>query len=128
MSVEVEIGAGDSLKIGVRSSNLLSNGQSATAADNGWFKVDNFRLKQIQRQVTDVKKPAQNGVAFRVVGAKGGLYIYSEAKEKTVAEIYSLLGRKLYSQTLQGSATYVPLLQGIYIVKIDGLSNKCCVY
>ncbi|MDR1336129.1 MAG: glycosyl hydrolase 115 family protein, partial [Tannerella sp.] len=45
MRVDVEIGEGDSLRIGVRSSNQHRDGSRATGDQSGHFKVDYFRLE-----------------------------------------------------------------------------------
>jgi hypothetical protein len=46
MSLKITLADTTDLKIGIRSSNKLSNGSSAT--DNaGWFKVDHFRLELV---------------------------------------------------------------------------------
>jgi hypothetical protein len=44
MAVKVTIATGESLKIGIRTSNMKSDGTLATDAE-GWFKVDHFRLE-----------------------------------------------------------------------------------
>jgi TRAP-type C4-dicarboxylate transport system permease small subunit len=49
MEVTVHVGAGESLTLGIRSSNLKNNGTTATSADGtGWFKVDNFRIEKVE--------------------------------------------------------------------------------
>ncbi|MFA9392091.1 MAG: glycosyl hydrolase 115 family protein [Prolixibacteraceae bacterium] len=47
MAVKVSIFAGDSLKVGIRSSNKKSNG-TAASDNSGWFKVDHFRIENIK--------------------------------------------------------------------------------
>lgn len=44
MAVKVAVLEGDSLKLGIRTSNLLGNGSSASD-NSGWFKVDHFRVE-----------------------------------------------------------------------------------
>lgn len=45
---------GETLTLGVRSSNLRADGTSVTGADNaGWFKIDDFRLEQVSTDVDD---------------------------------------------------------------------------
>ncbi len=47
MAVKVTVLKGEDLKLGIRSSNLNSNGTRATD-QSGWFKVDHFRLESIK--------------------------------------------------------------------------------
>lgn len=44
MVATVIIAEGETLKLGIRSSNLLSDGTRVTDNNSGWFKVDYFRL------------------------------------------------------------------------------------
>ncbi|MDR0541216.1 MAG: glycosyl hydrolase 115 family protein, partial [Dysgonamonadaceae bacterium] len=123
MQVEVEIADGDSLRIGVRSSNILANGESVAADNHGWFKVDDFRLTLIQRQGTEIKAPAQNSATLQFTGTKGGLYVYSDGQETANVSVYSLTGRRLVTQTLKGNTTFIPLPQGYYLVSISDKSS-----
>lgn len=55
MLVHVTINEGETLKVGIRSSNKLSNG--AQAKDNaGWFKVDDFRIEPDKEDGSGVVK------------------------------------------------------------------------
>lgn len=48
MYVNVVINQGDSLEVGIKTSNRKGNGGSATGNDpQGWFKVDNFMIDRI---------------------------------------------------------------------------------
>ena len=51
MAVYVTISEGEPLKVGIRSSNLLSNGSRATT-NAGWFKVDDFRIDHADEEVS----------------------------------------------------------------------------
>ena len=47
MSVMVTLQDGESLKLGIRSSNFKADGSRSTGDSHGWFKVDHFRLQRI---------------------------------------------------------------------------------
>ena len=47
MSVMVTLQDGESLKLGIRSSNFKADGSRSTGDGHGWFKVDHFRLQRI---------------------------------------------------------------------------------
>lgn len=58
MAVYITIGENDSLKIGIRTSNKLSNG-SVAPLDNpmrGWFRADNFRLTKLDPTSREFKE------------------------------------------------------------------------
>ena len=48
MSVMVTLQDGESLKLGIRSSNFKADGSRSTGDSHGWFKVDHFRLQRIE--------------------------------------------------------------------------------
>ena len=48
MSVMVTLQDGESLKLGIRSSNFMADGSRSTGDSHGWFKVDHFRLQRIE--------------------------------------------------------------------------------
>ena len=50
MSVMVTLKDGESLKLGIRSSNFKADGTRSTNDSHGWFKVDHFRLQRIDAQ------------------------------------------------------------------------------
>ncbi len=47
MAVMVTLQDGESLKLGIRSSNFKADGTRSTNDSHGWFKVDHFRLQRI---------------------------------------------------------------------------------
>ena len=47
MAVMVTLKDGESLKLGIRSSNFKADGTRSTNDSHGWFKVDHFRLQRI---------------------------------------------------------------------------------
>ena len=48
MSVMVTLQDGESLKLGIRSSNFKADGSRSTGDSHGWFKIDHFRLQRIE--------------------------------------------------------------------------------
>ena len=69
MAVRISIADSTDLKIGIRSSNKLKNGSSAT--DNaGWFKVDYFRLEQI----TDYSQTTLASILQKLIEEAQALY------------------------------------------------------
>ena len=58
MYVYVQVHEGESLTIGVRSSNRKNNGSVATGNDpTGWFKVDNFMIERIEPVTDGIRQP-----------------------------------------------------------------------
>lgn len=90
MEVEVEVGQGEDLTIGIKTGNRKNNGTVAT--DNaGWFKVDFFRIHRLSSSgVTDVATPD--------TPCKKG--------------VYNLFGQKLCDELSDGAV----LSPGFYIV------------
>jgi hypothetical protein len=131
MSVDVEINAGDPLKIGVRSGNRLSNGQTSTG-NEGWFKVDDFRLKFHSGDVSRFRQPAHDSFPVKIAGARNGLYILSGALAgKTEITVYSLPGTAIHRARLTGNSHFISLPPGVYIVSLQneasGLTEKVAV-
>ena len=50
MAVMVTLEEGESLKLGIRSSNYKADGSRSTNDSHGWFKVDHFRLQRIDAE------------------------------------------------------------------------------
>ncbi len=50
MAVMVTLEEGESLKLGIRSSNFKADGSRSTNDSHGWFKVDHFRLQRIDAE------------------------------------------------------------------------------
>ncbi|MDD2994665.1 MAG: hypothetical protein PHP99_00445 [Paludibacter sp.] len=69
MAVYVTIAENDSLKIGIRTSNKLSNG-SVAPLDNpmrGWFRADNFRLTKLDPASKEFKEVTNANLAALTV-------------------------------------------------------------
>jgi hypothetical protein len=91
MSVDVTIGQGDSLRLGIKSSNRKSDGTAATD-NSGWFKVDYFRLQHVENPADAVVAPTSASVRSAGSG------------------VYDIGGRRV-ARSLNGSA----LRRGVYI-------------
>ena len=61
MAVMVTLKDGESLKLGIRTSNFKADGTRSTNDSHGWFKVDHFRLQRIdaQEDPTSIETPRQ---------------------------------------------------------------------
>ncbi len=79
MSVMVTLQDGESLKLGIRSSNFMADGSRSTGDSHGWFKVDHFRLQRI-----DAKEEPDGIGALPQHGSGEGTYT-----------LYDLQGRQL---------------------------------
>ena len=55
MEVTVEVGAGESLTLGIMTSGRKPDGTLATGSEaTGWFKVDHFRIERIEDDATAI--------------------------------------------------------------------------
>lgn len=117
MAVDVKINEGESLRIGIRSGNVLANGQISTN-NEGWFRVDNFRLKlKNSGSETSIKNPNENLEQAKVIGTKNGIVIQlSHDSDITSASIYNFLGSNIFNTQLNTNYNYINLVQGIYLV------------
>lgn len=50
MQVLVTIGEGETLRVGIRTSNHKADGTRSTGDNHGWFKVDHFRIQKIDAE------------------------------------------------------------------------------
>ena len=80
MSVMVTLQDGESLKLGIRSSNFKADGSRSTGDSHGWFKVDHFRLQRIDAK----EEPDGIGALPQHGRGEGGTYT-----------LYDLQGRQL---------------------------------
>jgi hypothetical protein len=120
MSVAVNLAENESLKIGIRSTNKKSNGQTATD-NSGWFKVDYFQItsKSLNAE-TDVHKIDNTLFRPSIYGSLGGLYICLDgAKSKVTISVYNLMGFMLYSQNSVSNTNFITFKPGLYIVKVN---------
>ena len=102
MSVMVTLADGESLKLGIRTSNYKSDGTRSTNDSHGWFKVDHFRLQRIDAEETP----------------SGILPPPSPLGGETGASLYDLQGRYI------GAEANSLLREGIYILRHPNGSIK----
>lgn len=112
LSVEVDVLAGQPLRIGVKSSGAKADGSIGTDTD-GWFKLDNFRLKRIDN-ANGIQKGAGSG--FAISPAKGGFFLNKESDALATVKVFSATGQTVYSGQLKDASTWIPLSKGFYIV------------
>jgi len=74
MNVNVIIAKGQSLRMGILSGNMKSDGTVATD-NSGWFKVDNFRIEKKTIQTETSLSSIQNSSFVRVLNTQNGVYI-----------------------------------------------------
>lgn len=126
MSVDVEIREGDSLKIGIRSGNRLSNGQISSSND-GWFKADNFKLKLKTgtNGETALKENRTDDIAT-IFGSVSGIHINlaGSISKPFEAHVYNFSGIKIYSSVVNGSEHFFRANRGIYFVTLNGQSGR----
>ncbi len=96
MYVNVVINQGDSLEVGIKTSNRKGNGGSATGNDpQGWFKVDNFlieKLSDLPTGISTVNRTAHDGKNY-VYNLKGQRM--DSNIENLPSGIYIVNGRKV---------------------------------
>ena len=95
MAVMVTLKDGESLKLGIRTSNFKADDTRSTNDSHGWFKVDHFRLQRIDaEEVTTAidEKPYESHEAYKSYEAydlqgrkvngtlKNGVYIQTGKK------------------------------------------------
>lgn len=127
MTVDVEIKEGESLKIGVRSGNKLSTGQSSTNND-GWFKVDEFklRLKSGSGGETALKENFDESLLLgQIIGTENGIRILkNNSSNITFVNVYNFMGAKIHSSHLFGNDMFLSLAKGVYFVTLLNNSEK----
>jgi hypothetical protein len=128
MQLDVTIAEGETLKLGVRTSNRKAGGSAATGSD-GWFKVDHFRLELKKLHGgSGLDKVEEN--SFNVIGEKGACrFILEQPSAKTVVKVISLSGNILYNATITNQETRIALPRGLYIITValDGRSKAAKV-
>ncbi len=93
MGVKVIILDGEDLKIGIRSSNMLADGKTATN-NAGWFKVDDFRIEQV-RAIT-----AESLIADLLAVISQANELYSNTEEGTLSGQYPAEARTAFVQAI----------------------------
>jgi len=120
MLVNVIIENGESLKLGVRSGNLKSDGTSAFD-NSGWFKVDNFRLERNTVQSETPISTLENSSFVKVFNTKTGICVNVDKKFKDGnVTLYSIDGNQISNVFIKSYQTYVKVpTPGAYIAKIN---------
>jgi hypothetical protein len=115
LSVEIDVAAGETLRIGFKTSNQTADGIRQTGSQ-GWFKLDDFRLWLLEsgQGLPTVSKDAP----FIVKNQKGGFVLGLQDVITAQLCVLSLSGQKVYSRTVTGE-TSIELPHGVYIVKVS---------
>lgn len=116
MFVDVDVPAGETLRLGVRTSGVDKLGAMAT--DNaGIVRIDYFRLQRIG----DVVSTGYNQTSaplLTATGHQGGMYLNLNDAKVNV-KIVALSGQLVYDNELNPGQTWVSLPQGLYMVKAN---------
>ena len=97
MQVIVTVKEGESLKLGIRTSNHKADGTRSTNDNHGWFKVDHFRIQKVNAVDDQTGLESIQNTNFKI---------------QNEGAIYDLAGRRLNSKfKIQNSK----LPKGIYI-------------
>jgi len=101
MSVMVTLKDGESLKLGIRTSNFKADGTRSTNDSHGWFKVDHFRLQRIDAaeipsgiqtlQTTDNGQQTIDNAIYNLAGQR----ISAEANSSLKSGVYIQNGKKV---------------------------------
>ena len=123
MSVEFELPENEVLRLGIRSSNLESNGTRATGSNNsnvpGGFKVDHFQLERVGDYFpSSVSYLAESNVEIYNVGKELRIMINGNFAKGNIL-VYSMLGEQLLSTAVSPHESHISisLLAGVYVVK-----------
>lgn len=112
MVVYTTIGAGDPLKIGIRTGGILGDGSTAANANpaHGWFKVDYFRLTKVEDIPNSINDAKETKATYFVNDGKltvEGVNAYA---------VYNINGVKVADVSDAVNAS-VALENGVYIVR-----------
>lgn len=118
MEVKVLVDEGESLRIGIRSSNLLSNGSRETLNNAGWFKVDHFRVEPVSIS-SKISNQATKFSQVIISSTDGGFIVkLNDVYDQSKIWLYSTTGRLILQKKLYNNNTMVSISQpGIYIAK-----------
>ncbi|MFC0877254.1 glycosyl hydrolase 115 family protein [Saccharicrinis sp. FJH2] len=132
MAVKVTLNEGDSLKLGIRSGNLKSDGTAGTGASSsrvyGGFKADDFRLELVGGNTnTPVTKVVVNPL-IQIIGMREKVRVTIDGEFNAgFVKIYSLTGNLITEHDLHNRSTYIGMHSGAYIVRVvvdDGIINS----
>jgi alpha-L-arabinofuranosidase len=96
--------------------------QSRIAVENGSFTHNfparSYTIVRIANSTTGIKNPKTSEI--NAFGTQGGVKVDCKSEPyKAQVGIFSLLGKKLYSASLDGNNSFLPLPVGVYIVKVN---------
>lgn len=123
MSVDVTVGTGETLRLGVKTSGVDKEGNTGTT-DAGSIRLDYFRLQLIEAGApTSLAQAKEDFFTFK--NQQGGFLLRMKEKIPAHIRIVSLSGQTVYSQAIKAAETLVHLPQGLYIVHLsaDGVNK-----
>ncbi len=125
MSVNVDLQPNETLRIGVKSSNIKVDGTTAINSE-GWFKLDNFRLKRTGT-LTGLKNVEAS--YFNVNGQKDGFWLNMEKATSAQVKVVTVSGQTIYNSHVNTAKSWISLPQGLYIVNVsvDGINKTAKV-
>lgn len=115
LSVEVDVNENEPLRIGVKSGNMKADGLPGTGSE-GWFKLDNFRLKRIADLSGFDKLQVSN---ITVSGQKGEFTVFNKTDKELTIQVVSVAGQILKTVRTQDALSQVSVPQGMYILKLS---------
>lgn len=126
MSVNVDVQANQTLRIGIKSGNVKSDGSYNATGTTGWFKADNFRL------VRTGDLTALNNIEampFTLNGQKGGFWLCMEKTSPAQVKVLSVSGQTICDNLVNGTRSWISIPQGLYIVNVsvDGVTKAAKV-
>lgn len=80
---------------------------------------------EIQANVTGLQSASSSEV--RIYGVSGGIRVTAEKMTGQEVMVLNMLGQTMLSKPLQRGRTFIPLLPGIYIVRIGKTTEKVIV-
>jgi hypothetical protein len=80
---------------------------------------------EIQANVTGLQSASSSEV--RIYGVSGGIRVTAEKMMGQEVMVLNMLGQTMFSKPLQMGRTFIPLLPGIYIVRIGKTTEKVIV-
>jgi hypothetical protein len=122
MKVKVTINEADSLKFGIRSGNLLSDGSRETSNNSGWFKVDHFRIDvdTLFIKINNIDNMLTESPNVFVFNNEEGFVVkVNEEFNHGKIWLYSINGNLILQESIYSSITNVKLsTPGIFVVRV----------
>ncbi|MFA9392090.1 MAG: cadherin-like beta sandwich domain-containing protein [Prolixibacteraceae bacterium] len=120
MEVNIAIAEGESIRLGIRSGNLLSDGSRETSTNSGWFKVDHFRLLQVIDSVSSTSVTQLEEQKVTVFNTTEGICVnVRDTRIEAKVWIYTSMGKLIMQQKINDPKTVLKMKKaGLYIVKV----------